>query len=190
MKQKLVQQHDSSKSLGPFHEWAYQAAELLRESEARFHHVMPRGEIVSRGLQKLSRQRVADWEHLRRLVPWVANQAVADWSRERRREESRRAPDDVDSLPHVNQSLPDCVMDRLDFLLGPDSPLDENEKDLLRVTLESPQRFLTRKGHPHQSALAHHLGVDQKTIFNRWHRIRNKVAALDRPSPEDREPLI
>lgn len=144
---------------------------------------MPRGEIVSRGLQNLSRLRVADLEHLRRLVPWVANQAVADWSRERRREESRRVAVDVDSLPHENQSLPLWVADCLHVLLGPASPLDDNEKDLLRVALESPKQFLNDKGNPRQSALGLYLKVDQKTIFNRWHRIRRKASALGRSAP-------
>ncbi len=183
MKQKLVQQHDSSKSLGPFSEWADQAAELLRKNEARFHPDVPRGEIVSRGLQNLSRLRVTDLEHLRRLVPWVANQAVADWSRERRREESRRVAVDVDLLPHENQRLPVWVADRLDLLLGPASPLDDKERELLCTALEAPERFLNQKGNPHQSALGLHLGVDQKTIFNRWYRIRNKAAALGRTAP-------
>lgn len=183
-------QHDPSKSLGPFHEWANAAADLLRESEERFYHSLPRGEIISRGLQKLSRQQVTDMDHLRRLVPFVAKQVLFEWNRERRREESRRALDDVDFLAIENPSVPDWIKDRLDLLLGPDSPLDDGERNLLHAVLESPEQYMNPKGHPHQSALGKHLGVDQKTIFNWWAQIRHKAAALNRRAPVIPPPSI
>jgi hypothetical protein len=182
--------HHSSKSLGPFHKWANEAAELLRESERRLRHSLPRGEIISRGLQKLSRQQVIDMDHLRRLVPFVAKQVIFDWNRERQREEARWAPDDVDGLVIENPAVPDWIRDRLDLLLGPDSPLDEGERYLLRAVLESPEQFMNPKGHPRQSALGPRLGVDQKTIFNWWAQIRRKAAALDRRAPVIPPPSI
>jgi hypothetical protein len=170
---------------GSYPNWASDAADSLLRHD-RHHPEWPRGEIISRGLQKLSRQIIGDPDQLQRLLTSVVLQVLADLHREKRRLEDSRSAVDATTLPASSPGLPAVIQERLDWLLAPDSPLDELEKTVLLTALMDPRKFLYKDGQLRQKALGLELGVDQKTIFNRWTRIRQKVSkiAAGKLSPE------
>jgi hypothetical protein len=162
---------------GSYHDWASDAAKLLLAHEKRF-PAWQRGEIISRGLSKLSRQSIGSSAQLHRLIPSVVDQVLADLIRSKLRDESRIANVDASLLSSPSPGLPEAIQDRLEQLLGHESPLDPLERQILEYALIDPRRYIYPNGQLRQKALGKELGVDQKTVFNRWVRIRRKAARL------------
>ena len=160
-----------------------EALEILARYEKQFAYRLPETELRSRCLQKLNRATVTSPAHLGALLNTIVHQALIDYGKEQSRHYERFVYDYAFDWPLEESGLPPQVQERLDELLDVDSPLDAEEKNLLRLMLEDPVNFMHSDGRPEQSALARHLSVAHTTIGRRWTQIVEKVAAWQADPP-------
>jgi hypothetical protein len=149
---------------------------------------LPRGEILSRGWRKFEQMKPKDSEHASRLVRLICSQVAAEYIRDQERAQRLVTLARQIDPPADNRALDEAVVERFDVLLGTESPLNEKDKELLRVILTDPTKFMHPHGQPQLSALARRFGVNPTTTRARWRRIRRKVAALSSAFPRTSTP--
>lgn len=157
--------------------WESEALTILNRYEKRFADRLPDRELRSRALQKLNRAKITDRTHLAVLISKIVHQVLINYGKEQSRHYRLHVYDYAFDWPSPDQGLAALLQDRLDDLLGPDSPLSGSDKALLQIALDDPVSFIRPDGHVNQSAMGEHLGVNQRTIGRRWQKMLEKIEA-------------
>jgi DNA-directed RNA polymerase specialized sigma24 family protein len=157
--------------------WESITLEIISRYEKRFADRMPALELRSRVLEKLRRARFRSQAHLAVLVSKIANQVLLDHVKEQSRHYRHFVYVDAFDWPAPETGLPQVLKERLEDLLGPDSPLSGADKALVQIALDEPNTFIQPDGQVNQTRLGKHLGLDQTTVGWRWQRILEKIEA-------------